>query len=382
MKMFTKHVSRKLSAYLHGELSADESRRTAEHLLRCERCRKEYDDIKLGARLAEHIPLVTAPSEMWSEIENLLDARRASYEPQSKRSGFKLRWAFVATASAALILIAVISIMWLRRAQTPPEGSIAGSTPTPPAPAGCDSWEVESLAGRIKIDGDLISGEGCFRTGEVLETDGTSRAKIKVADIGQVELEENTRVRLIETSETEHRLAIDRGTMHAKIYAPPRLFFVDMPSAEAIDLGCEYTLEVDDDGRSFLHVTSGWVMLVRDGRESYVPRYAMCETRPGVGPGTPFFEDASQILRNALAKFDFENGGEEALRVVLRESRQRDSFTLWHLIQRVGESQRGEVVDRMIKLVGLPKDISREGIMRLDQYMLDYWKDEMDTVWF
>jgi hypothetical protein len=382
MKMFTNHVARKLSAYLHGELRAEDARRVGEHLLRCDRCRAEYDDIKFGAKLAEQIPKLTAPSEMWSEIEELLGERRASFEPKPRRSGFQIRWAYVAAAGAALILIAVAAIIWLRGADAPRQDQIARPQPAPQSPTGCDAWEVESLAGIIKIDGDQIGGEGCFRTGEVLETDGTSRAKIKVADIGQVELEENTRVRLIETSETEHRLAMDRGRMHAKIYAPPRLFFVDTPSSEAIDLGCEYTLEVDDAGRSFLRVTSGWVMLVGNGYESYVPIGAMCETRPGTGPGTPFFEDAPQALRTALAKFDFENGGQAALQVVLRHARERDSYTLWHLIQRVAEDQRGKVVDRMIELVGLPKDISREGIMRLDRFMLDYWKDEMDTVWF
>jgi len=36
----------------------------------------------------------------------------------------------------------------------------------------------------------------------------------------------------------------------------------------------------------------------------------------------------------------------------------------------------------MIELVGLPKGITREGTLQLDQDVLDAWKDEMDTVWF
>jgi ferric-dicitrate binding protein FerR (iron transport regulator) len=380
MKMFTRHVVKQLSAYIHGELTIEESRRVAEHLHKCERCRSEYDDIKLGARLAEHIPQMTAPAEMWSEIENLLDsqARKPAHGLPRRRFVFALSWQYAAAAAAAVILIAVVSIMWIGRRDTKP----VAQGPTYPVSVGCDSWEVESLVGKIKIDDAIISGEGCFRTGELLETDSTSRARIKVAEIGHVELEPNSRVRLIETSETEHRLAMDRGTMHAEINAPPRLFFVDTPSAEAIDLGCAYTLEVDDDGSSLLHVTSGWVMLVRDGRESYVPMGAMCQTRPGIGPGTPYFDDSSQKLRDSLAIFDFDGGGDEALRVVLREARDKDTFTLWHLIQRVGHDQRSKVLGRMIRLVGLPEGVTREGIMSLDQDMLELWKEELDTVWF
>jgi hypothetical protein len=218
--------------------------------------------------------------------------------------------------------------------------------------------------------------------GGLLETDNETRAVLDVGAIGTVEMEPNSRVRLIEAHLTEHRLALDRGKISAKVSAPPRLFFVDTPSAEAIDLGCAYTLEVDNAGRSFLHVTNGWVALVGNGRESFVPIGAMCETRPGVGPGTPFFDDATDEFRAALERFDFDSGGREALKAVMNESRDRDTFTLWQLLSRVDETDRAEILERMIDLVGLPKGITREATMRLDPDTLERWKDEMDTVWF
>jgi hypothetical protein len=108
----------------------------------------------------------------------------------------------------------------------------------------------------------------------------------------------------------------------------------------------------------------------------------MCETRPGTGPGTPYFEDAGDEFREALGEFDFENGGADALKVVLAESRERDTFTLWHLLQRVEGSERVAVLDQMIALVGLPQGVTRQGVLELDKQMLEYWKEELDTVWF
>lgn len=362
MKMFNKHVAKHLSAYCHGEMKAEESRRVAEHLLVCERCRREYDEIKLGVQLAERLPLVSTPADMWSEIEAMLD--KPALQIKRRRFTFAFRPYTIATACAALIVAVMIGVVYFRN---------YGPRP---------SWEVETLAGAPRIDGDSINNTGRLAVGESLETDGASRARISVGAIGQVDIDPNSHIRLIETDVTEHRLALDRGRMEAHIWAPPRLFFVDTPSAEAIDLGCAYTLEIDDAGRGFLHVTSGWVALVRDGRESYVPIGGMCETRPGIGPGTPYFEDASDEFREALAKFDFENGGADALKVVLAESRDRDTFTLWHLLQRVDGDQRAQVLDHMIALVGLPQGVTRQGMLDLDQKMLEYWKDELDTVWF
>jgi hypothetical protein len=53
---------------------------------------------------------------------------------------------------------------------------------------------------------------------------------------------------------TDHRLALDHGAIEARIWAPPRLFFVETPSARAVDLGCVYTLEVDRAGAGRLSV--------------------------------------------------------------------------------------------------------------------------------
>ena len=365
--MFTSHVIKQLSAYSNGELSADESRRVREHLLACKRCRKEHDEIKFGVQLAEQLPMASAPAELWNDIETLLDAtsRKPVFEPRRPRLAFAFSWYRVAAFSAMFVLAAAIGLFWY-----------FNYGPTA-------SWEVASLTGTgTRIDGDHIGDKGRMAVGETLETDSSSRAKILVAQIGEVDVDPNTRIRLVQTRLTEHRLALDRGRMHAKIWAPPRLFFVDTPSAQAIDLGCEYTLEVDDAGRSLLHVTLGEVALVRNGREVYIPRYGMCQTRPGIGPGTPYFEDASDAFVKALEKFDFEGSGEEAFSAVLKESRERDTFTLWQLLPGVEGERRVRVLDRMIELVGLPNGITREGILRLDKRMLDEWKDDLDTVWF
>src|SRR5207244_1301597 len=154
-------------------------------------------------------------------------------------------------------------------------------------------WEVARLNGAPRIGASRMDENGRLAVGQWLETDNTSRAQIKVGSIGQVEIDPNTRVRLVETKPTEHRLELEHGKMSARIWAPPRLFFVDTPAGVAADLGCAYTLEVDDQGGSLLRVTTGWVALQLKDRESMVPAGAACQTRRGVGPGTPYFEDAS-----------------------------------------------------------------------------------------
>ncbi len=232
------------------------------------------------------------------------------------------------------------------------------------------AWEVVWQEGSAQSNRRLAAGEW-------LETPASARARLQVGAIGEVDVEPNTLLRLVSTHWTNHRLAMRRGEIHARIWAPPRLFFVETPSALATDLGCAYTLRVDDSGASLLHVSHGWVSFELAGRESLVPEGASCVTRPGLGPGTPCYDDASQRLREALGRFDFAAGGSEALAIVLAEARRRDALTLWHLLARTSGNDRGRVYDRLAALVEVPQGVTREAVLAGDKRVLQLWWDEL-----
>ena len=252
-----------------------------------------------------------------------------------------------------------------------------------PLPVTVAGWDVSLVAGAPRIGANAISGKETSRLaiGQVLETDPQSRANLRAEDIGQIEMEPSTRLRLLTMGAALKRIALDRGIIHAYIWAPAGQFVVDTPSAVTVDLGCAYTLQVDDSGAGLVRTSLGWVGFKLNGHESFIPAGAACATRPKVGPGTPYFEDASSKFRSALAKFDFEDStpGQRAgdLAVVLGEARTRDALTLWHLLMRTGEEQRVLVYDRLRELAPPPAGVTREGILRLDQPMLDLWWNQL-----
>jgi len=389
--MYWDHVSKNLSAYLHGELPPEDARRTGEHLLDCSRCRAEYEEIKFGAHMAQMLAqgLVQglsaqtacepAPESLWSEVEGAIDrstAHRRGAEGAGvaqRRASFFAVPAFRFAVAAALILLTGIAAFWVYRQKTEP-----GDSTRP-------SWEVTRLDGRPAIGRQKFDEKGRLAVGQWLVTDGASRAQISVGQIGEVKVEPNSRVRLVQARGDEHRLALARGKMEAFIWAPPRQFFVDTPSAVAVDLGCSYTLEVGDDGRGLLHVTMGWVAFEWQGVESFVPAGAVCITRPKLGPGTPYFDDASTSFQSALARFDLAATDATALDAVLAGARERDALTLWHLLARTAGEQRGKVFDRLAELLPPPPHVTREGVIGGDHAMLDAWWDKLglgDTEWW
>jgi hypothetical protein len=369
--MFSKHVTKELSAYCHGEVASEQSRQIAEHLIGCNRCRTQFEEIKLGVKLAERLPQFSAPDSLWMDLQTRLAAETKTSKPAAtKLAAFSAKFwrPGFAGALAGLVLVAGLGALWFYSRESRA------------------FWEVARLNGAPRIGSARMDEKGRLAVGQWLETDGSSRAQIEVGSIGQVEIDPNTRVRLVETKPTEHRLELAHGKMSAKIWAPPRLFFVDTPAGVAADLGCAYTLEVDDMGVGLLHVTSGWVALQLKDRESMVPAGASCATRPGIGPGTPYFDDASENFRVALAKLDLGYAVDvpdlhSPLEVVLAESRPRDTLTLWHLLSRVEGNDRAHVYERMTALAPPPDGVTREGVLQLNEQMLQQWKDKLETTW-
>ncbi len=347
----------KISLLVDDKLSPSETEEVTNHLAACPECRAAEASF---LALRRQIKAIQIPRDRAAERKILSEILRNEKSKPAGTTGKLIYLRPVLSAAALLIVVSAIGILIYNR---PPH----------------KSWDVARIEGTPKIAEKGINENGRLKIGEWLETDQSSRAQIAVADIGQVEVEPESRIRLVETNQTEHRLELMRGSINARINAPPRLFFVNTPSATVIDYGCAYSLYVDEEGASVLHVTEGWVSLALNGRESLVPASAYAKSRRGFGPGTPYFEDASGEFSDALTKFDFENGGATAIDVILKEARPRDAFSLLYLLERADESDRARVFDRLAQLVSLPENATRAGVLALDRKMLDAWKETIDV---
>lgn len=314
------------------------------------------------------------PDTVWAAIQGEL-ARRPAGAGAPQRPSFAHRrvrslWVVAAAASGALIV-----------------GALGGAYRQFVAPA---EWAVVSLGGSPTVDGAEITGQGALGADEWLVTDARASARLTVGRIGMAVVGPDSRVRVVRGGWTDHRLELERGSLHAVIAAPPRLFFVQTPSALATDLGCAYTIEVDSLGGSRLHVTAGWVELAGEGRQSLVPAGLVAEVAQDRAPGTPYAPEISGEARAALQRLDAGTGTDDDVTLLLAAMahpnalpvpRQLSGITLWHLLQRVEGSRRERVLIRLAALSPPPAGVTMEGIRGLDRQMLNRWRRELSPMW-
>jgi hypothetical protein len=215
----------------------------------------------------------------------------------------------------------------------------------------------------------------------VVETDDRSTAVVNVGRIGRVELGPRSRLRLLSADATEHRLALERGTMHASVTAPPRYFLVETASALAVDLGCVYTLSVDEKGSGLLTVAVGEVELQRGDVRSAVLAGNAAALRPGRGPGLPYPLHSSGALRRAVAEYDADPAQPGVLDALLAAADERSTITLWHLLQRAAPSDRERVYARLASIAPPPAGVTRDRALRGESDALQRWRADLQHTW-
>jgi len=300
------------------------------------------------------------PDPEIERLERTLAPLRYRHRAEVVRTaGLHPRLAWAAVAAAVLCAVAV----WQFQAR----------------PDVMTGWQISSIEGSARAGGGRAVVDMSLRAGQTLRTGGDSQLTLRADDLGKIDLGPDSEIR----AATTRQVKLNRGQLHAFIWARPGQFVVDTPSSRAIDLGCEYTINVDPSGDGLLKVAMGWVAFQAGGHESFIPAGAQCVTRKRTGPGIPFFEDSPAALQQAVGRL--ERGDQSSLPMILASARPRDGLTLWHLLTRVPAEDRAAVFDRFAQLVALPAEIKKDDVVKRDRLAIDRCWDALNlenTEWW
>jgi hypothetical protein len=143
----SEHPTERLSAYIDGELTADERTSVEQHLETCADCQGVLADLRgivVRARALEDRP---PENDLWTEIEARLEKRPVVVPLETHRARRLLSFSLpqMAAAAVALIVLSVSATWWARSGAErgtdggPPVTAVQpdGATPTQPVSLDC-----------------------------------------------------------------------------------------------------------------------------------------------------------------------------------------------------------------------------------------------------
>jgi len=215
-----------------------------------------------------------------------------------------------------------------------------------------------------------------------LTTPAIAAREIDLKQFGSVKVHEGAVLAVVRNTEEDIRLRLERGTIEARITlaARPRLFQVETPATTCVDLGCQYTLTVEPDGSTFVHVDLGQVAFVEDGRETWIPSDASCRAWPSRGSGTPRWDDTRPELLAAIEKLDRAQPSESsaAAQALIRLcDRTRDALSLWHLTKERDRAVADAAWEKLIELTGTPEGVDDPRVPAA----AEHWKQHLESIW-
>lgn len=250
--------------------------------------------------------------------------------------------------------------------------------PVPTACRGGEGFAFTGIGGDVSCGGGRVAA-GTLPVGGTLET-GTAEARLTIADIGAARLGQNTKLRLERTDAQRHQLALEHGTMHAKVYAKPRLFAVTTPLTEVTDLGCEYDLTIADGGVGSVSVSDGLVELAtKTGAVVVVPEGCTAEILGEQRPGLPMCKSASPGVVDAILEFDA--GDPAAADKILAIADRRDAVVLLALAAVIPE-RRLAVLERLAELSPPPDVEITAELAATDPDLLAPWQQDILEIYF
>lgn len=237
-----------------------------------------------------------------------------------------------------------------------------------------EPWDIEAVSGLATINGKPVSRHDRFGPGDTLITGQNAHVIVRVARVGELEVAPGTELELVATNRRRHRITLRRGSVDARVWAPPFTFGVETPAGLASDIGCAFNIRYQDESESgLLKVTSGWVDFDGDVRSSLVPQGAMAELSRTLGPGTPYWTDAPPEFVEALREFDT-TASTPAMMRVLATARPRDAMTVLHLLERAKREHRAPLFDKLAELAPPPSGVTRERVIERDLQMIEAWR--------
>lgn len=360
--------------FFNNELNSDSKNLVQKHLDECKDCASEYSAfILLKERAASLKKEITPPKQIFENIEKEIIEKEINMSkdikitplsnniltidfqedkkdfPETKKASFVTKnWYWLASAAVVLLIVSVVLLSSASKNILSVEEM--------------SNWKLVNMKGGAFVNGVLSDK---VNVGDWIQTDSVSSVVLKIANVGDISIEPNTKVRFIQSDGNISKMEVLYGTVNTSTSQPDK-FVLQSSNLKVQDKGGSYSFKVDDKGNGVIYVNSGIANVESGNKSAVVTDGTFIMYKPEFGVGTPFRKDSKPEFQDALFQYDFNNGGAPSIYYAMANAGPEDYSSLLNLIPRVDDRTKYLVLNKLNKLS--PKFMPSINIDSLDDF--------------
>lgn len=240
-----------------------------------------------------------------------------------------------------------------------------------------ESWKVYSTLGDPLLNKEPFSESINFSPGDLITVDEVSSAIIEMPGIGRIKVFNGTSVKRLE-KDNSCRLLGGKLAINA-LRAKENLSLV-VPDAtiQGFQDGVDYSVQVDKRGNSVIDVDAGWLLVSSGNNVTIFPKNYSLRILNGGGVSIPHYSNSGSNLNTLLEEYLFNGKRGMTLNRILELSTNKESITLWNLLQRVKPKHRNVVYEKLYALVPHSDSVTKNDLLDLAQDPLQIWFEEIE----
>ena len=233
-------------------------------------------------------------------------------------------------------------------------------------------WEVVNLSGSPSIKGGhkniVVEKSSILEDENFVVTDNTSKALIKIPDIGEVYLNPGSSLK---RNGGDGEISVNYGGIDVVKKEGSESFPVEVFSVLIEDYKPgSYSIKVNN--KATIYSTSAYLLITSGERKVYLLPEYMCEVNQNKQVGIPYSLSASEEYINAVNDFSLKEN-KERLNMILLLSEKKDALTLFNILTMVDKSSREIVINKLHSIVRIPRDVNPHQVSNLDKGELEKW---------
>lgn len=245
-----------------------------------------------------------------------------------------------------------------------------------------EPWTLSAFE-NVKINGQNLKGNLKLGINDKLEN-GNEETKVNIPHFGNLIVYPNSIIERKSPGETELSVRLLRGKLNYNSFQGIKFISLKVLNSDIINyyIGSEAEIEIINENFATVKVKAGAMEIRIKNNFIIVPAEYI-----GTGISNnklllPYsIEAGADYVENIIA-FNEDNQNLNVINIIVNSSQKRDSYTLWNLLLLSRNETREKVFAQLESFVPLPRNVTKDKILKLDRQSLLLWFDKIEDIYY